>query len=168
VPFRQWISSVCVVPFLFLHTSFPFTFAHALRLRFTGALGLSGIGSRAATQPELTRLERLWVWSNDPLYSFTAWLWAAFVLVLILVSSATFVLESVPKFCCGRYDWLWGPVEIVCITIFTLEYVIRFASCPWYFPDDNPPAKPKATENENSAEESWGKTDTKGSMLVAR
>ena len=83
--------------------------------------------------------EKIWLWANDPLSSFKAWLWASAVLVLIIVSSVAFVLESIPSLCCGRYDWFWQPIEIVCIVIFSAEYAIRFVSCPWYFPADQAP-----------------------------
>jgi hypothetical protein len=53
---------------------------------------------------------------------------------LIVLGSVTFVLESLPALCCGRFDWLWEPIEIVCVAAFTGEYVARFVSCPWYYP----------------------------------
>ena len=94
---------------------------------------------QASVRPDQTRSEKIWLWANDPLSSFKAWLWASAVLVLIIVSSIAFVLESIPSLCCGRYDWLWQPIEIVCIVIFSAEYAIRFVSCPWYFPADQAP-----------------------------
>jgi len=99
--------------------------------------GFDLIGRRPK-RSDLTKSERVWLWSNDPLSSIGAWLWAALILVLIILSSTTFLLESLPNLCCGRYDWLWKPIEIVCIAAFTLEYTARFASCPWYFPLDAP------------------------------
>jgi len=33
-----------------------------------------------------------------------AFLWALLIMVLIFFSTATFVLESMPAMCCGRYD----------------------------------------------------------------
>ena len=58
------------------------------------------------------------------------------------------MLESLPSLCCGRYDHVWGPIEIVCIAFFTVEYVLRFASCPRYFPLDNPPDEQTTTGSE--------------------
>jgi len=67
-----------------------------------------------------------------------------FVLLTILVSTAAFVMETIPDFnstpsTCDREklnadecrpvpaDFFW-PMEIVCITIFTIEYVARFVT----------------------------------------
>lgn len=71
--------------------------------------------------------------------SLSAYAWAILILGLIVVECIALVLESLPSLCCGRYDHVWGPIEIVCIAFFTVEYVLRCASCPWYFPLDNPP-----------------------------
>lgn len=87
----------------------------------------------------MTRFEQVWLWANDPLSSLKAWVWAGAVLVLIIASSFAFVLESIPSLCCGRYDWFWQPIEMVCIVLFTAEYVIRFVACPWYYPAEQTP-----------------------------
>ena len=97
----------------------------------------------------MTRSEQVWLWANDPLSSLEAWLWASAVLVLIVVSSCAFVLESIPSLCCGRYDWFWQPIEMICVVIFSAEYVVRFAACPWYYPAEHAPsAVQSAVESE--------------------
>ena len=47
-----------------------------------------------------------------------------------MLSIAAFVAESVPAYCCGRYDGLWNAVEQACVTVFSVEYVARFLLCP--------------------------------------
>lgn len=102
-------------------------------------------------RPDLTAVERVWIWSDDPRSSHSAWLWAALVLVLIIISSVAFLMESVPAFCCGKYDSVWKVIESICVAVFTVEYLLRFVSCPWYFPAESPPQASAAKDGQGEA-----------------
>jgi hypothetical protein len=63
-----------------------------------------------------------------------AYAWAFVMLFMIVASSVIFVLETLPKLCCGRYDSIFNPVEAVFVVSFTVEYLVRLVACPWYYP----------------------------------
>eukprot|EP00961_Rhodomonas_salina_P116573 1569218-Rhodomonas_salina.1 len=35
--------------------------------------------------------------------------------------------------CCGRYDYIWNPLEQVCIAFFSFEFCARFLACPLHY-----------------------------------
>lgn len=75
---------------------------------------------------------KLWALMDDPTSSSGAAAVAIFVLVLITYSTATFCVQTLH----GQYvedlqtDSFWYISEAVCIAIFTVEAVLRLASCP--------------------------------------
>lgn len=58
-----------------------------------------------------------------------AQLFSYFILFLILSSSMAFIVETIPTFH-QREDNVWFVAEAVIVGIFTLEFVLRFASTP--------------------------------------
>jgi hypothetical protein len=79
---------------------------------------------------EISWSAKMWSFFNDPWSSSGAFKWSIWILFLIVASSTCFILESLPDFCCGRYDFIWEPIEWVCIVFFSIEYAIRIATCP--------------------------------------
>ena len=73
---------------------------------------------------------KMWCFFSDPWSSSGAFVWSIWILFLIVASSSSFIIESLPDFCCGRYDSIWEPIEWVCIVFFTIEYVVRITTCP--------------------------------------
>eukprot|EP00051_Salpingoeca_urceolata_P027009 m.479660 g.479660 ORF g.479660 m.479660 type:complete len:509 (-) comp21551_c0_seq1:231-1757(-) len=69
---------------------------------------------------------------EDPKRSRFAWWLQLYILLLILLSSVSFTLDTVADL--QDMD-LWYNLEIFLVANFTLEYVIRFATCPdkWRF-----------------------------------
>jgi len=77
----------------------------------------------------MTRRDRLWHALEDP-KSTRAYVFSIIILLLILLSSTVFILETTPSLCCGRYDHIWSPIEWVCVSVFTFEYLLRIATVP--------------------------------------
>lgn len=76
---------------------------------------------------------QLWTLFSDPTSSWGAWILAILLLVLILASCATFVLETLPQLH-GRYQSVFLAIETTCVISFTIEFVLRLASCPKVVP----------------------------------
>jgi len=83
-------------------------------------------------QPKTFR-QKTWQFFEDPSSSKPATYLALSILLLILFSCTTFILESVPSV---ERDGkaLWFPMEAVCIALFTVEFIIRLACCPKIMP----------------------------------
>mmetsp|Transcript_24180 Transcript_24180/g.78818 ORF Transcript_24180/g.78818 Transcript_24180/m.78818 type:complete len:497 (-) Transcript_24180:92-1582(-) len=61
-----------------------------------------------------------------------AYFFSVFILMLILLSCTSFVLETIPILCCGRYDSVWNNIEVVCVSAFTFEYLSRLLVVPTF------------------------------------
>ena len=74
---------------------------------------------------------RVWIFFEDPHSSRLAFACAVFILLLIVLSSVTFCLETTHEFeDNSRRKFELFVVECVCIGIFTLEYLLRISSTP--------------------------------------
>jgi hypothetical protein len=100
----------------------------------------SGIPPGVTTVPPLKRVEDLtvqqiiWQTMDDPSSSRAAQLVAGVVMVVILVSCTAFVLQTLPEYVQST-DNVWNLIEDICITVFTVEFVLRISTCPsrWHF-----------------------------------
>jgi len=75
---------------------------------------------------------RLWQFVDDPFSSVWAKLWSALIMSLILISTFTFLLETIPRFYNEPGYRYWTIIESVIVSIFTLEFVLRVSSTPNY------------------------------------
>lgn len=75
----------------------------------------------------------LWTFLESPSTSRGAWSWSVLMLTLIVASCSAFVIETLPQMCCGRYDYIWNPLEQVCIAFFSFEFCARFLACPLHY-----------------------------------
>lgn len=81
----------------------------------------------------LTTKQRIWLLVNEPASSLPAYVLAVVVLLFIVTSCTAFVMETIPKFGSpGDYTEFYGMfpetfrnIEIVCVSVFALEFVIR-------------------------------------------
>lgn len=71
--------------------------------------------------------ERVWDLFEEPASSLWAFALSILLMTAITMSTVCFIISSMP-----RYEkWPgWEPLEILFVSIFTVEYVLRFASCP--------------------------------------
>ena len=100
--------------------------------------------SRTATEPiaedspklEVSALERAraitWEFMENPNSSRAAYVVSVSILLLILLSSITFCMETVDSLAGSRPAFY--VIEVVAIVCFTVEYVIRLLSCPELLP----------------------------------
>uniref|UniRef100_A0A7S4PNR5 Ion transport domain-containing protein n=1 Tax=Guillardia theta TaxID=55529 RepID=A0A7S4PNR5_GUITH len=72
----------------------------------------------------------LWKFLEDNDSSKAAWWWSILSICVIAINSVSFVVESQPNFCCGNYTLIWDIINWVCLGFFTIEYGLRFYSCP--------------------------------------
>jgi hypothetical protein len=72
----------------------------------------------------------IWKFLEHPASSAAAFYWMCGNLSIITISSAAFVLETLPPLCCGRYQSVFGTIEPICVTFFTAEYLLRLATAP--------------------------------------
>jgi hypothetical protein len=84
--------------------------------------------TRAAAR-KLTLREEIWRVFEEPTSSRLALIIAFVVVAMIFVSVTAFVVQSLPEYVWSN-DPAWLVVEIVCITVFTLEFGLRLACCP--------------------------------------
>mmetsp|Transcript_63076 Transcript_63076/g.144536 ORF Transcript_63076/g.144536 Transcript_63076/m.144536 type:complete len:361 (+) Transcript_63076:245-1327(+) len=78
----------------------------------------------------MTARDRLWQALDDPASSQPAHYFSVVIVSLILLSCIVFVVETIPSLCCGRYDFYWSRIEVMCVGVFTVEYLLRFGSVP--------------------------------------
>lgn len=76
--------------------------------------------------------EKLWMTLDDPGSSRLAGTITLFLLFLILLSTTNFCLETLPYFYSpdNKCDNTWCYLEIICISCFTVEIMLRIYSCP--------------------------------------
>ena len=76
--------------------------------------------------------ERIWEFMDDPISSTGAMVMTIFIMALILLSTVTFVIETLPQFYKPNQplDSYWYLSEAICISVFTIEVIIRVAVCP--------------------------------------
>lgn len=78
---------------------------------------------------------KIWLTFNDPESCVAAQIIAAWVMVLIVVATAAFVLESLPQFHIDggpdleRPDF-WDGLETAVVLQFSVEYLARLLTCP--------------------------------------
>lgn len=95
-----------------------------------------GAEAEAAAGPQ-TFKEKVWVLMDDPTSSTPAMLLTVFNILLIVFSTITFCMETLPWY----YDHdastssVWYIMEAVCIAIFSADLLVRTLSCPdkWEF-----------------------------------
>jgi hypothetical protein len=79
--------------------------------------------------PTEERTFRDWVWLSleNPGTSTWGYLFAMFIFIMIVVSTLSFVLETMRDL----YDFApWFQIEVMCIAAFSLEYFLRLLVCP--------------------------------------
>lgn len=74
--------------------------------------------------------QRTWMLMNDPESSVTAYRISAGILVLILISSVTFCLETMPSLKTDNSKLWFAVIEIICVVIFTIEYCLKLWAAP--------------------------------------
>lgn len=81
----------------------------------------------------LSRKEKLWLFLDDPGSGKGAQMFSLATMGLISFSVFIFCLESLPRFYQSSLSpgtSVWDVIETCCVFIFTLEYLLRLASCP--------------------------------------
>jgi len=75
---------------------------------------------------------KIWTLLDDPSSSKAAGLLTIFILILILFSTITFCLETLPYFYepNTKKTSVWYILEAFCIAVFTFELVLRILTCP--------------------------------------
>lgn len=90
--------------------------------------GTVAAGTEEPGEPKTLR-ERVYLVTDEPGSSPTATAWASFILLCIVASTACFILETVPSLQ-NTYKGVWYWSELFFVTIFTIEYVVRFIVTP--------------------------------------
>eukprot|EP00292_Cryptomonas_paramecium_P000951 CAMPEP_0113717496 /NCGR_PEP_ID=MMETSP0038_2-20120614/34570_1 /TAXON_ID=2898 /ORGANISM="Cryptomonas paramecium" /LENGTH=893 /DNA_ID=CAMNT_0000645321 /DNA_START=45 /DNA_END=2726 /DNA_ORIENTATION=+ /assembly_acc=CAM_ASM_000170 len=72
----------------------------------------------------------IWILLDNPTSSLEAYLVFIVMMIFILLTTAMYIAQSVPAYCCGRHAELWKPIETTTLLFFTAEYVVRFAVAP--------------------------------------
>ena len=70
----------------------------------------------------------IWDAMDNPSSSVLAQIISIFLLFLILFSTVSFVLETLPAF--RNYDNMWNTIEAFCVYCFTAEFSLRVTSTP--------------------------------------
>ena len=73
--------------------------------------------------------QKVWSFVDDPSSSTGAQVFSVMVIMAITLSCVSFCLETIPELEV-RYGLLWTRIEQICVGFFTVEYLIRLASCP--------------------------------------
>ena len=72
---------------------------------------------------------RIWYTMENPNYGLAAKIWSTLVMATILLSSASFITQSLPEYYTEPPTEFY-ILEIFCVIIFTLEYVMRWITMP--------------------------------------
>lgn len=81
------------------------------------------------SNPNLTTRQKIWIVMNYPGSSRAARIWSTLVMITIIISSASFVIGSLARFQADKHP-AFGIIELVCVIIFTVEYIFRLATSP--------------------------------------
>eukprot|EP01135_Chromosphaera_perkinsii_P006353 Nk52_evm82s485 gene=Nk52_evmTU82s485 len=76
----------------------------------------------------LSRRERIFLLFDDPSYSDAAYYLAVWVLILIVIATINFLLETLPEL--NEYSSVWFGIETFVVVQFTIEYAVKFFTCP--------------------------------------
>ena len=85
--------------------------------------------------PHAEAREKVYECLSKPSSGRLAWLISVVILVCILISSTTFCMETMEQFTDEDSTAVFADIEIAVIVVFTLEYVLKLATCPrvWEF-----------------------------------
>ena len=89
--------------------------------------GSSGGGGDQDKTVLLSTKDKIFLTFNDPEYSETSKWVSLAILSLIVVSTTSFILDTRPEY--EGHLALW-VIEVFCIIVFTIEYVIKLATAP--------------------------------------
>jgi hypothetical protein len=78
---------------------------------------------------KLTWKEKVWTTLDDPESSPTARVISIFVLITILWSCISFIVQSLPQYTASTSTF-WAAQELTCIIVFTVEFLVRLFTCP--------------------------------------
>jgi len=73
---------------------------------------------------------RVWIFLDDPDSSPSAYFISICIVVLIVISSVTFCLETMSSFEAPKDKAAFWVIECICISAFTAEYGLKLATCP--------------------------------------
>ena len=75
-----------------------------------------------------TRRERIFSFFEDPTSSKGSFVWSVFILFMIVTSTVVFCVQSQTQYIQSDAN-IWVVLEIVFVSVFSFEYVIRLATC---------------------------------------
>ncbi|KAK3280967.1 hypothetical protein CYMTET_11217, partial [Cymbomonas tetramitiformis] len=73
---------------------------------------------------------QLWSLMSDPDSSRAAYSISVTILILIMLSSVTFCLETMDEFKTDQSETAFSYIEVYCIVVFTVEFVLKLISAP--------------------------------------
>lgn len=73
----------------------------------------------------------VWNLLNEPSSSNAAQGIAALVMAMIVLSTIAFIVQTLPQYVMSSNPG-FDAVEVLCVTVFTIEFVLRLASTPNY------------------------------------
>jgi len=91
----------------------------------------SGASSRSVKSTKSLRA-KIWDFLDEPTSSKASMIFTVVLMVLILLSTVTFVIETLPQFYRPNQPVksFWFLTEAICISVFTVEVVARVLVCP--------------------------------------
>ncbi|EKX45532.1 hypothetical protein GUITHDRAFT_152622 [Guillardia theta CCMP2712] len=72
----------------------------------------------------------LWVFLDIPASSLAARAWSTILSLIITLSCVSFVTQSLPQYYFST-NLAFDTIEVTCIVIFTVEYTLRWITCPY-------------------------------------
>lgn len=92
------------------------------------------IVTKRATLKELSLRQQIWAIMDDPSSSRAAQVVAGVVMGVIVLSCTAFVIQTLPEYVFSG-DSAWAIIEDICITVFTVEFLLRISTTPsvWKF-----------------------------------
>lgn len=73
---------------------------------------------------------QLWSLMSDPDSSRAAYIISVTILILIMLSSVTFCLETMDEFKTDQSESAFSYIEVYCIVVFTIEFALKLISAP--------------------------------------
>eukprot|EP00928_Gymnodinium_smaydae_P008772 TRINITY_DN13223_c1_g1_i5.p1 TRINITY_DN13223_c1_g1~~TRINITY_DN13223_c1_g1_i5.p1 ORF type:complete len:545 (+),score=81.75 TRINITY_DN13223_c1_g1_i5:73-1707(+) len=92
-----------------------------------GAISATDSSRRQSSAEATTLAQRLHLVLEEPDSSALAWLFSHFSLFIIVLSIGCFVVETLPSV--RHLHYLWDSAEMATTIAFTLEYLLRLATC---------------------------------------